>query len=113
MENGRQGLPVMRQQDAKDLEELQRTLLELYDELTETFAWTALLCDGLCGLMADQAPDIDLTTHTGMRFAAIWLKGRNQRHTAELQAACRRPWEIREHQNLFQSRRVQSPARGR
>jgi hypothetical protein len=113
MENGGQGLPAMRQQDATDLEEVQRALLGLYDELTETFSWTALLCDGLCGLMADQAPDIDLTTHTGMRFAAIWLKGRNQRHATELQTACRRLWEIRERQNQLQSRRVQSTARGK
>jgi hypothetical protein len=43
-------------------------LLGLHDELTETFAWSALLCDGLCGLMTEHSTEIDPVTHTGMRF---------------------------------------------
>jgi hypothetical protein len=72
----------------KRLEALQRSLLGLHGELTETFAWTALLCDGLCGLMTEHSTDIDPVTHTGIRFAAIWLKRRNQGHATHLQTAC-------------------------
>ncbi len=82
--------------EAKGAEALQRALLQLHDELTETFAWAALLCDGLCGQMAEHSADIDPATHTGMRFAAIWLKQRNQEHVTQLQAACRMLREIRE-----------------
>ena len=103
----------MKVRETIDLEELQHVLLALHDELTETFAWTALLCDGLCGLMADQSPDIDSATHTGMRFAAIWLKKRNQGHAATLQSVCSRLWEIRERQQQLQSWRTQSRARGK
>lgn len=103
----------MTKREAKDLEELQQTLLGLHDEITETFAWTALLCDGVCGLMADQPPNIDSATHTGMRFAAIWLKGRNQRHAAELQVVCRRLWELRERKNGARRGRAQSLSRGK
>jgi hypothetical protein len=103
----------MRNREAKDLEELQQALLGLHDEFTETFAWTALLCDGLCGLLTDQSPDIDSATHTGMRFAAIWLKERNQKHAVELQTACSRLWEIRERQKGIQSGRAQSQVQGK
>ena len=94
--------PVTDKREAKRLEALQRALLGLPDELTETFAWTALLCDGLCGLMTEHSPDIDPATHTGMRFAAIWLKRRNQGHAAHLQAACKVLREIREQQGRAQ-----------
>ena len=77
------------------LEELQDTLLNLQDDLSETIAWTALLCDGLCGIVAEHGSGIDPATQSGMRFAAIWLKKRNDAHTAALQAACRRLREIR------------------
>jgi hypothetical protein len=90
--------PVTGNREAKRLEELQRTLIRLDDDLAETFAWTALVCDGLCGLMAEHSVDIDPTTHTGMRFATIWLKRRNQEHATHLQAACRMLREIRERQ---------------
>lgn len=97
--------PAMTKRETKDLEELQNALLGLHDELTETYAWTALLYDGLCGLVADQTPDVDSVTHTGMRFAAIWLKKRNRGHAAELQAACSRLCEIRERQKQLRSGR--------
>ena len=77
------------------LAELQHTLLSLQDDLTETMAWTALLCDGLCGILAENAPDIDSATHTGVRFAAIWLKQRNEIHAATLNAACGKLREMR------------------
>jgi hypothetical protein len=80
---------------ADTLEELQHTLLSLQDDFSETRAWTALLCDGLCGIMVENGSDIDPTTHTGIRFAAIWLKQRNERHAATLQAACRKLRAIR------------------
>ena len=98
----------MTKQNAKDLDDLQHTLLGLHDELTETFAWTALLCDGLCGLMADQSTDVDSPTYTGMRLAVNWLKGRNQKHATELQAACRRLWELRERKDRVQRSRARS-----
>ena len=88
--------PVTDKWEAKRLEELQRALVVLLDELTETFAWTALLCDGLSGLMTEHSSDIDPETQTGMRFAAIWLKRRNHEHAAHLQAACVMLREIRE-----------------
>ena len=99
--------PVTDKRETKRLEALQRALLGLQDELTETFAWTALLCDGLCGLMTEHSPDIDPATHTGMRFAAIWLKRRNQGHAAHLQAACKVLREIRERQGRL---RRQTPS---
>ena len=89
---------VTDKREAKRLEALQCALLRLHDDLTETFAWTALLYDGLCGLMTEHSPDIDPTTQNGMRFAAIWLKLRNQGHAAHSQAACRMLREIRERQ---------------
>jgi hypothetical protein len=80
---------------ADTLEALQHALLNLQDDLSETMAWTALLCDGLCGILAENAPDIDSTTHTGVRFAVIWLKQRNEIHAATLKAVCGRLREIR------------------
>jgi len=87
---------IARKRGADPLEELQQGLLSLQDDLAETMAWTALLCDGLCGIMAEHAPDIDSKTYTGARFAAIWLKQRNEKHTAALQAACTKLCEIRD-----------------
>ena len=84
--------------EAKRLEELQRALAGLLDDLTETFAWTALVCDGLSGLVIEQTSDIDPETQTGTRFAAIWLKRRNREHATCLQAACATLREIRERQ---------------
>jgi hypothetical protein len=86
---------ITHKQTADTLEELQRALLGLHDDLSETMAWTALLCDGLCGILVENGPDIASTTHTGARFAAIWLKQRNERHAATLQAACRKLREMR------------------
>ena len=80
---------------ADALTELQHALLSLHDDLTETMAWTSLLCDGLCGILGENAQDIDPTTHTGLRFAATWLKQRNKVHAATLKAACRKLQEIR------------------
>jgi hypothetical protein len=85
---------------ADPLEELQHTLISLQDDLSETMALTALLCDGLCGILAENGPDIDPTTHTGARFAAIWLKQRNERHAATLEAARRKLHQIRGNQRL-------------
>jgi hypothetical protein len=102
--------PLTDNSEAKRLEALQRTLLRLDDELTETFAWTALLYDGLCGLMTEHSADIDPTTHTGMRFAAIWLKRRNQEHATQLQAACGMLRVIRERQGRL---RRQMPSSNR
>lgn len=89
--------PVTDKWETKKHEELQRTLVVLLDDLTETFAWTALLCDGISGLMTEHT-GIDPETQTGMRFAAIWLKRRNHEHAARLQAACVTLREIRERQ---------------
>lgn len=102
--------PVTDNREAKRLEALQRTLLQLHDELTETFAWTALLCDGQCGLMTEHLADINPATHTGMRFAAIWLKRRNQEHATQLQTACGMLREIRERQGRL---RRQMPSSNR
>lgn len=77
------------------LEDLQHALLGLHDELSETMAWTAFVCDGLCGVLAERPTDIDCATHNGIRFAAMWLKQRNEKHGAALQAACKRLREIR------------------
>lgn len=78
------------------LQELQHTLVNLQDDLSETMAWTALVCDGLCGILVENSSDIDPTTHTGLRFAAIWLKQRNQRHVAMLQTVRKKLCEIRD-----------------
>lgn len=80
---------------ARELEEINRTLVVLYDELTETTAWTAFVCDGICGVLGEPPTDVDPATQTGMRFAAIWLKQRNQHHASTLQAACDKLREIR------------------
>ena len=86
---------ITRKQTTDRLDELQQALLSLQDDLTETMAWTALLCDGLSGILVENGPNIDATTHSGVRFAAIWLKQRNEMHTATLRAACRTLREIR------------------
>lgn len=80
---------------ARELEEINRALVVLYDELTETTAWTALVFDGVCGILGERTTDVDPNTHTGMRFAAMWLKQRNQNHASALNAACSRLCEIR------------------
>ena len=80
---------------ADPLQELQYTLVSLQDDLSETMAWTALVCDGLCGILVENGSDIDPTTHTGIRFAAIWLKRRNEKHAVTLQVACTKLREIR------------------
>ena len=86
---------ITHKQTTGRLDELQQALLSLQDGLTETMAWTALLCDGLCGILVENGPNIDATTHSGARFAAIWLKQRNEMHAATLRAACRTLREIR------------------
>ena len=73
---------------AREIEEINRALVVLCDEFTETTAWTALVFDGVCGILGERPKDVDPDTHTGLRFAAIWLKQRNQRHARTLQAAC-------------------------
>jgi gamma-glutamyl:cysteine ligase YbdK (ATP-grasp superfamily) len=100
--------PVTDKMEAKRLEALQRALLGLHDELTETFAWSALLCEGLCGLMTEHSTDIDPVTHTGMRFATIWLKRRNQGHATHLQTACGMLREIRERQRQLRRQKQSS-----
>lgn len=77
------------------LQELQHTLVDLQDDLSETIAWTALVCDGLCGILVENGADVDPTTRTGVRFAAIWLKRRNEKHVVTLKAACTKLREIR------------------
>ena len=86
---------VTHKRTAEPLDVLQHALVSLQDDLTETMAWTALVCDGLCGILAESELSIDSTTHTGVRFAAIWLKQRNEKHAATLQAACSKLREIR------------------
>jgi hypothetical protein len=54
-----------------------------------------LVCDGICGILGEQTTEVDSVTHTGMRFAAIWLKQRNQSHASTLKAACDKLREIR------------------
>ena len=80
----------------RELEEIHHQLVKLYDELTETTAWTALVCDGICGVLSELPTDIDPHTHAGMRFAAIWLKQRNQSHASSLQVACEMLRSIRQ-----------------
>ena len=86
---------VTHKRTADTLDELQHALLSLQDDFSETTAWSALLCDGLCGILAENGADIDSTTHSGVRFAAIWLKQRNKRHATALQTACGKLREIR------------------
>ena len=86
---------ITHKQTADTLAVLQHALLSLQDDLSETMAWTALVCDGLCGILVENAPDIDSTTHTGVRFAVIWLKQRNEIHAANLKAVCGKLREIR------------------
>jgi hypothetical protein len=80
---------------AGELEEVHNALLALYDDLTETTAWTALVMDGVCGALGEQPSDVDADTYSGMRFASIWLKRRNRSHASALKAACTRLREIR------------------
>lgn len=87
---------IVHKRGADPLEELQQRLLSLQDDLAETTAWTALLCDGLCGILSEHVSDLDSKTYAGARFAAIWLKQRNEKHTAALQAACAKLGEIRD-----------------
>jgi len=47
-----------------------------------------LVFDGVCGILGERPKDVDPDAHTGLRFAAIWLKQRNQSHASTLQAAC-------------------------
>ena len=80
---------------ARELEEINRALVALCDEFTETTAWTALVFDGVCGILGERPKDVDPDTHTGMRFAAMWLKQRNQSHANALNTACNKLREIR------------------
>ena len=80
---------------ARELEEINRALVALYDEITETTAWTALVFDGVCGILGEEPKDVDPDAHTGLRFAAIWLKQRNQSHARTLQVACRKLRAVR------------------
>ncbi len=80
---------------ARELEEINRALVVLYDEFTETTAWTALVFDGVCGILGERPRDVDPDTHTGLRFAAIWLKQRNQNHASTLQTACKKLRAVR------------------
>lgn len=82
-------------QAARELEEIHHALLALYDEFTETTAWTALVIDGVCGILDEPPTDVDSATHTGMCFAAIWLKQRNQSHATTLKAVCDGLREVR------------------
>jgi len=69
-------------------------LVVLYDEFTETTAWTALVFDGACGILGERPKDVDPDTHT-VRFAAMWLKRRNQSHASALNMVCNKLREIR------------------
>jgi hypothetical protein len=80
---------------ARELEEIHCALLALDDDLTETIAWTAFVFDGVCGMLGEQPMEVDSATHSGMRFATIWLKQRNQSHASTLKAACKKLREIR------------------
>ena len=80
---------------ASELEVIHHALLTLYDEFTETTAWTALVCDGICGVLGEPPTDVDPDTYTGMRFAAMWLKQRNRSHASALRTACSKLREIR------------------
>ena len=86
---------IKHKRPADPLQELQHTLVNLQDDLSETMAWTALVCEGVCGILVENGSDIDPTTQTGLRFAAIWLKRRNENHTTTLKAACIKLREIR------------------
>ena len=90
---------IARKRSRDPLAELQQGLLSLQDDLAETMAWTALLCDGLCGILAEHAGDVDSKTYAGARFASIWLKQRNEKHMAALQAACTKLCEVRGREN--------------
>jgi hypothetical protein len=77
------------------LGELHHSLIALYDEITETAAWTAFFVDGICGVLADRSGEVDPQVQTGLRFASIWLKQRNKKHAATLRLACDRLRSIR------------------
>lgn len=80
---------------AGEIEEVLGALLVLHDELTETAAWTALVIDGVCGVLGEPPADVDPDTYSGLRFASIWLKRRNRSHANALKAAYTRLREIR------------------
>lgn len=63
--------PITDKCEAKSLEELQRALVRLLDDLTETFAWTTLVCDGLSGLMTEHTSDIELSNRAGI-YILYW-----------------------------------------
>jgi len=48
-----------------------------------------------CGILGERPKDVDSDTHTGMRFAAMWLKQRNQDHANTLHTACSKLRAIR------------------
>ena len=50
----------------------------------------------VCHLNGAHTTEVDPHTHTGMRFAAIWLKQRNQSHAGSLQIACEMLRNIRQ-----------------
>lgn len=79
----------------REIEQINHTLVLLYDELTETTAWTALVFDGVCGILGERPKDVDADTYAGMRFAAMWLKQRNQRHASALHTVCSKLREVR------------------
>lgn len=74
----------------RDLDELHTTLIALYDDFTETTAWTAFVLDGICAVLADSPSTVDPQTQTGLRFASILLKQRNKKHAAALRSTCDR-----------------------
>ena len=78
----------------EQLDKLQRALLGVNDELCETIAWTAFVCDGLCGILAEHEMDIDSATYNGMRFASVWVKRRNKEIASKLEATRRMLREI-------------------
>ena len=79
----------------RDLDELHATLIALYDDFTETTAWTAFVLDGICAVLADSPSTVDPQTQIGLRLASILLKQRIRKHAMTLRSTCDRLRAIR------------------
>lgn len=69
------------------LGKLHRELITLYDELADSAALTAFVCDGTSGII-DGDSTVDPATQKGLCIAAGDLKRRNHAHVARLKALC-------------------------
>jgi hypothetical protein len=79
---------VRRGKDAEVPGKVHASLVDLCDDLADTAALTAFLCDGICGITADDSAAVDLTTHKGIFLASRSLRQRHRTHVAQIQALC-------------------------